>query len=58
MAKECELCRKNPEAHMRFGVGICQSCIEHYHKAILGDLYELKYFITPENFPNPTDKAH
>lgn len=53
----CELCGKNRSSDMRFGVEICNPCIDHFQKAILGDIDEIKYFITPDNFPNATSEA-
>lgn len=53
----CELCGKNRSSDMRFSVEICKPCREHFQKAILGDIDEIKYFITPGNFPNATSEA-
>ena len=57
MAKQCELCGKNHATDMLFGVNMCQSCSDHSHKAIIGDLDELRYFLSPGAFPNPTAQA-
>lgn len=57
MAKQCELCRKNHATDMLFGVNMCKSCSDHSHKAIIGDLDELRYFLSPGAFPNPTAQA-
>ena len=57
MAKQCELCRKNFVADMRFGVGMCKPCMDHFQKAVLGDIDELNYFISPDSFPEATPEA-
>lgn len=57
MAKLCELCRKSYATDMLFGVSMCQPCVDHSHKAILGDIDELKYFLSPTTFPDATAQA-
>ena len=55
--KKCELCQKNDVIDMRFGVKLCQNCIDEYHKALSGDTELAKKISNPDNFPHATDMA-
>lgn len=58
MAKKlCELCGKNLEADMRFGVRLCQECLDGYNKAMSGDTDAVARFLCLQNFPNAADLA-
>lgn len=58
MAKKlCELCQKNQERDMRFGVRLCQECMDGYDKAMAGDVEIANKFIDPQNFPDATEQA-
>ena len=58
MAKQlCELCQKEYERDMRFGVRLCQSCVDGYTNAMCGDVDAGAHFANPQNFPNATEQA-
>ena len=56
--KNCELCGKLANDNdMRFGVWLCQECIQGYRDSMDGNIEAHKYYSNPQNFPNATDKA-
>lgn len=58
MAKKlCEMCQQNYESDMRFGVSLCQECLDGYSKAMGGDVNVAAYFSNLQNFPNATERA-
>ena len=58
MAKKlCELCQQNYESDMRFGVRLCQECLDDYSAAVSGDLDAVAKFSNPQNYINATDLA-
>jgi len=58
MAKKlCDLCQQAYESDMRFGVRLCQSCLDGYSKAMCGDVEAATQFSNPQNFPNATELA-
>lgn len=58
MAKKlCELCQQNFESDMRFGVRLCQECLDGYSAAMRGDLDAVTQFSNPQNFLKATDLA-
>lgn len=58
MAKKlCELCQKEYESDMRFGIRLCQNCLDGYSKAMSGDIDMATQFSNPQNFPNASEKA-
>lgn len=58
MAKKlCALCQQEYASDMRFGVMLCQTCIDGYSKAMGGDADAVAHFSNPKNFPNATELA-
>lgn len=59
MAKNfCDLCQQESnERDMRFGVMLCQDCLDSFSKAMSGDADAVAYFLNPQNFPNATEFA-
>ena len=58
MAKKmCDLCQQAVAKDMRFGVNLCESCLDGYHKAMDGDLAFVARFSNAQNFPNATNLA-
>lgn len=53
----CELCHKNLEKDMRFGVKLCDECVKEYDNALRGDMDAAMKLTNPDNFPNATDMA-
>lgn len=57
MAKKmCELCQESA-SDLRFGVRLCQNCLEGYTKAMSGDADAVSRFSDPDNFPHATEQA-
>ena len=57
MAKLCELCKKNYESDMRFGVSMCENCVSAFGKAIAGEPEGVEYILNPEFAVIATDAA-
>lgn len=58
MAKKlCELCQKEYESDMRFGIRLCQNCLDGYSKAMSGDIDVATQFSNPQDFPNASEQA-
>ncbi len=58
MAKKlCELCQKEHESDMRFGIRLCQSCLDGYSQAMRGNIEVATQFSNPQNFPNASEQA-
>lgn len=55
--KICELCGSAHKVDMRFGVYMCQDCIDLYNKAMQGDKAALTRLSNPANYPNATLSA-
>ena len=53
----CELCQKNFASDMRFGVWLCEDCIDGYEKSMHGDVDKTTLFSNADNFPHATDSA-
>ena len=58
MAKRmCELCQQKLTYDMRFGVYMCQTCLESYNRALSGNAEAINRFSDPQNFPNASARA-
>ena len=58
MAKRmCELCQQKLAYDMRFGVHLCEDCVNGYNKSFSNDTAAINYFSNPKNFPYATEEA-
>lgn len=55
--KLCDLCQRESESDVRFGVRLCQNCPDDYAKAMSGDSEAIDYLSDSENFPYATEAA-
>lgn len=58
MAKKlCELCQESAQRDMRFGVGLCEECLDCYDKTMSGDADAGARLADSRNYPRATELA-
>ena len=57
MSKICELCQAPEAWDTRFGIQLCQNCLEGFESVMKNDIDAIQKYADEENYPNATENA-